>query len=535
MNSRFLIAALMLSALALAGCAQQPGPPYNGGISVSELVSNSSNYLNSKVSVSGYLDDAVECTLMACISERACCNSCGGTLSDLMDNSIKIGVSGKDCAFPRDEGRLITGQVALTGVWDGRTLRLESPEDGSGSQKNSFELGKAFSVTTGKTYTEKDKSFELSVELFADSRCKEGNECFWEGEQGINLRLWNYCPPDALCKLDVPVEIYLGEKTAKEANAGRFGVKISLESINVESKTAKLLITKTESPSDERQWFSIAPVQCEGNAWDEWYKAHVLNKREPTEKEIVGTWLNANGIEIYGYASKQFEGAVCAACGCPTGETIAVLVDSSDAAKMESLGWNKIESIACTEEAKLCPDGSGVGRAAPFCEFEECPDTGTVTCPKDLFVCPNGLAVGRTGPDCEFVCTDSGKEAFIVKEDVPGFVPAELYKHVKTTIYSDGSVEIESTDYRQEVVSLERKQLSGAELEGLKTLVRNSNFFSLTEEDTRICIADAPTENLEVRLDGKSNSVSGIGSECDREKLGDSREIIAEINELAGQ
>lgn len=191
--------------------------------------------------------------------------------------------------------------------------------------------------------------------------------------------------------------------------------------------------------------------------------------------------------------------------------------------------------IACTEEAKLCPDGSGVGRAAPFCEFEECPDTGTVTCPKDLFVCPNGLAVGRTGPDCEFVCTDSGKEAFIVKEDVPGFVPAELYKHVKTTIYSDGSVEIESTDYRQEVVSLERKQLSGAELEGLKTLVRNSNFFSLTEEDTRICIADAPTENLEVRLDGKSNSVSGIGSECDREKLGDSREIIAEINELAGQ
>lgn len=31
--------------------------------------------------------------------------------------------------------------------------------------------------------------------------------------------------------------------------------------------------------------------------------------------------------------------------------------------------------IACTEEAKLCPDGSGVGREGPNCEFPECPDT----------------------------------------------------------------------------------------------------------------------------------------------------------------
>jgi len=32
-----------------------------------------------------------------------------------------------------------------------------------------------------------------------------------------------------------------------------------------------------------------------------------------------------------------------------------------------------VEPIACTQEAKLCPDGSSVGRTEPRCEFSECP------------------------------------------------------------------------------------------------------------------------------------------------------------------
>jgi hypothetical protein len=31
--------------------------------------------------------------------------------------------------------------------------------------------------------------------------------------------------------------------------------------------------------------------------------------------------------------------------------------------------------VACTLEAKICPDGSAVGRGGPNCEFEECPST----------------------------------------------------------------------------------------------------------------------------------------------------------------
>ncbi len=39
-------------------------------------------------------------------------------------------------------------------------------------------------------------------------------------------------------------------------------------------------------------------------------------------------------------------------------------------------GWNQPPARACTEEAKLCPDGSGVGRTGPNCEFAPCPGEG---------------------------------------------------------------------------------------------------------------------------------------------------------------
>lgn len=39
-----------------------------------------------------------------------------------------------------------------------------------------------------------------------------------------------------------------------------------------------------------------------------------------------------------------------------------------------SFGDTAKEGIACTLEAKQCPDGSYVGRAPPSCEFAACPD-----------------------------------------------------------------------------------------------------------------------------------------------------------------
>ncbi len=34
---------------------------------------------------------------------------------------------------------------------------------------------------------------------------------------------------------------------------------------------------------------------------------------------------------------------------------------------------NENNVVACTEEAKICPDGSAVGRIGPNCEFADCP------------------------------------------------------------------------------------------------------------------------------------------------------------------
>lgn len=62
----------------------------------------------------------------------------------------------------------------------------------------------------------------------------------------------------------------------------------------------------------------------------------------------------------------------------------------------------------CTMEAKICPDGTAVGRTGPNCEFAECPGGvvnnggGEVACTKEAKICPDGSAVGRTGPNCEF-------------------------------------------------------------------------------------------------------------------------------------
>ena len=57
---------------------------------------------------------------------------------------------------------------------------------------------------------------------------------------------------------------------------------------------------------------------------------------------------------------------------------------------------------ACTREAKICPDGSAVGRTGPNCEFAACPEAAGTVCTMEAKMCPDGSAVGRSGPNCEF-------------------------------------------------------------------------------------------------------------------------------------
>jgi hypothetical protein len=52
------------------------------------------------------------------------------------------------------------------------------------------------------------------------------------------------------------------------------------------------------------------------------------------------------------------------------------------------------QPVACTEEALICPDGTGVGRVPPDCRFAPCPDC---TCP-DAYI-PEG---STCNPKCYY-------------------------------------------------------------------------------------------------------------------------------------
>ena len=53
--------------------------------------------------------------------------------------------------------------------------------------------------------------------------------------------------------------------------------------------------------------------------------------------------------------------------------------------------------MACTEEAKLCPDGTSVGRIGEDCEFEKCPTSRVCLMNDDCVV------FGEEG-DCDCGC-----------------------------------------------------------------------------------------------------------------------------------
>lgn len=75
-----------------------------------------------------------------------------------------------------------------------------------------------------------------------------------------------------------------------------------------------------------RAWVSIAPIQCNGNAWE-------------VADQTVEQWLDENGVDAHETKSSQFADAVCLACSCPTGTRLDILVDESDVETALSLGF----------------------------------------------------------------------------------------------------------------------------------------------------------------------------------------------------
>ncbi|MEM4240037.1 MAG: hypothetical protein QXM31_04580 [Candidatus Woesearchaeota archaeon] len=75
--------------------------------------------------------------------------------------------------------------------------------------------------------------------------------------------------------------------------------------------------------------------------------------------------------------------------------------------------------VACTEEAKICPDGSAVGRTGPNCEFAPCPERGSNYCDVDEDCVCDGF---DTRKDQCFVGNRQYYDLFVDKErDCPDF------------------------------------------------------------------------------------------------------------------
>ena len=73
--------------------------------------------------------------------------------------------------------------------------------------------------------------------------------------------------------------------------------------------------------------------------------------------------------------------------------------------QLKQLQEDDISPVACTMEAKICPDGTAVGRSGPKCEFAACPGE-TKPVPPVVPVCPQILRTldqGVTGPDVKEV------------------------------------------------------------------------------------------------------------------------------------
>lgn len=58
---------------------------------------------------------------------------------------------------------------------------------------------------------------------------------------------------------------------------------------------------------------------------------------------------------------------------CPTGYTCSIPNTGKNGGINPQGTCIKEQTVVCTMEAKLCPDGSSVGRTGPKCEFAACP------------------------------------------------------------------------------------------------------------------------------------------------------------------
>jgi hypothetical protein len=102
------------------------------------------------------------------------------------------------------------------------------------------------------------------------------------------------------------------------------------------------------------------------------------------------------------------------------------------------------EGVACTQDARMCPDGSYVGRVAPSCDFAACPPVATSTT-QTVGVYPlySGMTWGNEASTTMILKDQTLSGTEIVSEIIPnitniGAVASDFQTYYSTKLLNEG-------------------------------------------------------------------------------------------------
>jgi hypothetical protein len=99
----------------------------------------------------------------------------------------------------------------------------------------------------------------------------------------------------------------------------------------------------------EEVWVATEPVQCLGNPWEQdWLARHGNNygaypRDIDSQKTVLVEYYARFGVRVKNTISIVTHPVTCAACTCPRGDTLYLLVPEDDANTMILLGYRREE------------------------------------------------------------------------------------------------------------------------------------------------------------------------------------------------
>lgn len=131
----------------------------------------------------------------------------------------------------------------------------------------------------------------------------------------------------------------------------------------------------------------------------------------------------------------------------------------------------------CTLEAKICPDGTSVGRVGPNCEFSPCPTSQPIPTPNEINSGISGkISLGPTcpvvGPGMEKECQDKPYQTTVVVKTADG--SKEVTRFISD---NQGNFKVPLQPNSYQLVSPENVQLPF--LKSVTVLVKNSEFTNI--------------------------------------------------------